>query len=412
MEQIKVTHLEKSVFQEACHIAKCIYNYSLFHQRKFYRESEGKYLGKAKLYKLIRDGNRKLYNKLNAWVSQTAIYKVDRDYQSFFEHLKVKEPGEVVKPPYYKKKGLTVVDFAGPSLQITENTVRLSLSKYLRNRFGISFLTFEIPTFVRGKELLQISIIPKGYGRFDIKYVYESPEEIVKITASNEALAIDFGVNNLAACVSTKGDAFLFNGRWVKSINQFFNKRAAKLQSLIDIETHPMAKLKLLEKKFRLTKKRNRVVKDVIHKISYNIVNYCRERGLAKIVLGHNVGWKTEVNLGGRTNQNFVQIPHSQLMAYITYKAKKYGIVVEKTEESYTSKCDALALEPLEHHAKYLGRRVKRGLFRSSIGKVINADINGALNILRKSIGDSCISRIARSGGVFLPWHFGKASSY
>ena len=406
MEQINTSYLEKSVLQDVTHIAKCIYNLSLYHQRKFYRESSGKYLDKESLYQTIRDGNRKLYNKLNSWVSQRAVYKVDRDYQSFFEHLKVRKPNEIIKPPYYKERGLAGLDFAGPALQVTETTVRLALSNYLRNKWGLKFLTFELPEFVKGKEILEVSVIPKRYGRFDIKYAYNEPAS--KKVISKESLGLDLGVNNLAACLSTNGDAFLFSGRWIKSVNQFFNKRAAKLQKLIAVEKHPMKKLKLLEKKFRLTKKRNRIVKDAMHKISYNVVNFCKERGLGKIVIGHNIGWKDGVNLGGKTNQNFVQIPHSQLIAYIKYKAKRCGIDVEIVEESYTSKCDGLALEPLQHHTKYLGKRVKRGLFQSSTGKLVNSDIQGALNILRKSIGDSCVSTIADSGGVFLPWHFKK----
>jgi transposase len=114
-EILNLNSLEKKILSEASHISKCLYNYTLYNQRQFFRETEGKYLNKYKIYSQVRDQNPKLYYKLNSWVSQAIIYRVDRDYQSFFKHLKVAKPDEKIRPPQYKKNGLFEVEFGGPS---------------------------------------------------------------------------------------------------------------------------------------------------------------------------------------------------------------------------------------------------------------------------------------------------------
>jgi IS605 OrfB family transposase len=397
--------VEKKVLHDLCHISKCIYNCSLFHQRKFYRET-GKYLSKKKLYELIRIDYSKLYRKLNSWVAQRVIYKIDLDYKSYFEHLKVKEEGEKINPPYYKKAGLFLVDFANMALVRKGNQLQIPLGNYLKNRYkGMKYLYIDIPKYIQDKKINHISLIPKSYSNFEVKYTYDVEEEILG-SESQETLAIDLGVNTLAACVTTLGVAFLISGKWLKSENRFYNKRVGELQSQIESEKHTLKKMKLKYEKYQVTRKRNRRVKDELHKISFNIVKYCLDNDISKIVIGHNLEWKQEVNIGKRNNQNFVQIPHSRLISYIQYKAKKHGVIVEEVKESYTSKTDSLALETIEKHDNYLGKRKKRGLFQSSIGKLINADINGAINILRKCIGDSFLERIISRGGVFLPWYF------
>lgn len=124
---------------------------------------------------------------------------------------------------------------------------------------------------------------------------------------------------------------------------------------------------------------------------------------IGTIIIGLNKEWKQEINIGRRNNQHFVSIPHSKLIDKIVYKANILGINVVIHEESYTSKIDHLAFEPLKKQDTYLGKRKKRGLFQSSVGKLINSDINGAIGIVRKVIGDSFIEKIIDSGFVFNP---------
>jgi IS605 OrfB family transposase len=153
----------------------------------------------------------------------------------------------------------------------------------------------------------------------------------------------------------------------------------------------------------KLNNKRNFWIEDKNHKVSRFIVNYCIKHDIGTIIIGKNKQWKNRINIGKKNNQKFVELPHAKLIQKINYKAKLVGIKVVETEESYTSKCDALALEPIKKQEKYLGKRVKRGLFQSNVGKVINADINGAINIARKVIDDSLVKKIVNSGLVFNP---------
>jgi IS605 OrfB family transposase len=150
--------------------------------------------------------------------------------------------------------------------------------------------------------------------------------------------------------------------------------------------------------------RRDNYIKDYLHKTATKIINTAIEKGIKTIAVGYNKLWKNKCNIGRKNNEKFLSISHSKLLQYIKYKAAQHKIEVIETKESYTSKCDALALEPIQKHEKYLGKRIKRGIFQSSIGRLINADVNGALNILRKSVAcDSLIREIAGRGLVFQP---------
>lgn len=143
----------------------------------------------------------------------------------------------------------------------------------------------------------------------------------------------------------------------------------------------------------------------LFYKISRKIVNLLIDSKITKLIVGYNKGWKQNVNIGKKNNQKFTQIPFARLVSYLEYKCELVGIEIVIHEESYTSKCDSLAFEKIGKHENYLGKRKKRGLFQSSVGKLINADVNGALNIMRKVVGDSCesIRMIIDRGLLFNP---------
>ena len=196
-------------------------------------------------------------------------------------------------------------------------------------------------------------------------------------------LGIDIGLDNLASCVSNTGSCFIINGRPLKSINQYYNKRLAFLKSKLKDN-------KQISKQIRsLTDKRNNKIKDYLHIASRILVNHVVSNGINTIIIGHNKCWKQEINIGKRYNQNFVSIPFNSFISMISYKATLEGINVKIVEESYTSKCSFLDNERICKHESYKGRRIKRGLFKTSSGKTINADINGAFNIIRKSEKES-----------------------
>ena len=224
-------------------------------------------------------------------------------------------------------------------------------------------------------------------------------EEIkAKELDNNLYASIDLGVDNIATMVLSNEKPILFNGRQVKAKNQYFNKKISKLKS-------ELTNNKKTSKQIRnLYNKRDNQLSDIFHKLSRMIVNKMISNKIGNIVVGYNKGWKDSINIGKRNNQTFVQTSFDKFIEYLKYKCEMVGINLIINDESYTSKCDALALEDVKQHDTYLGKRVKRGLFQSSMGKVINADVNGSLNILRKVVGDSeQVVRIINSGWLFQP---------
>src|SRR5712692_1039300 len=192
--------------------------------------------------------------------------------------------------------------------------------------------------------------------------------------------------DNLVALTSNKPafQAVVVHGRPVKSTNQFYNKRKAELQKKLGTT----GTTKRME---RMTNKRNRRIDHYMHTASKRIIDLLVQEGIGVLCIGKNDGWKNEAEMGKRTNQNFVQIPHTRFIQMLTYKAELVGIRVQITEESYTSKASFLDLDPLpvrtsgdETKHTFSGKRIKRGLYRASNGREINADINGAGNIIRK----------------------------
>ena len=172
-------------------------------------------------------------------------------------------------------------------------------------------------------------------------------------------------------------------GKYLKSLNQFYNKESSHLKSL---------NKNLSSKKLKsLSKNRTNRIDDYLHKVSKDLINRAVSNDVTSIVIGKNLNWKQEVKLGKVNNQNFVQIPFNKVINMIKYKANLKGIDVIEIEESYTSKCSFFDNEYPCKHESYKGQRVKRGLFKTSLGKTLNADLNGALNIIRKVIPDfSC----------------------
>ena len=252
-----------------------------------------------------------------------------------------------------------------------------------------------VKTNIGDNKLCQVRIIPQATC-YVVEIIYEKEEQNLGLNKDN-VLSIDLGLNNLCSCISNVGvKPFIINGKIIKSFNQWYNKKMAKLMGYIGD--------KGTSRKLRwLNNRRNFWIEDKIHKVSRYIINFCKDNNIGSVIIGLNKGWKQGINLGKRINQKFVEIPFSKLIDKITYKGKLIGINVQTTEESYTSKIDHLALEPLKKQEVYLGKRIKRGLFQSSVGKLLNADINGAIGIGRKVFGDSYISRIIGSGLAFNP---------
>lgn len=240
---------------------------------------------------------------------------------------------------------------------------------------------FKLPIKTKLTSLQELRLVPKQ-GCIEIQIFYKTKISPVDLDY-NKAVGIDIGIDNLMAVTSNEGSiSHLVNGRPLKSINQYYNKTYAEIVSkLAERDMNTSKKLR------RLTRKRNNKTKDYMHKASRSVVDLMVENKIGNCFIGHNDGWKQEVNIGKRNNQNFVSIPHSQLIWMLSYKASEAGINVETHNESHTSKCSFLDDEDICHYDEYMGKRKKRGLFVSSVGCMLNADINGAANILRRGLG-------------------------
>jgi IS605 OrfB family transposase len=423
------------IFKELTANSKDIYNKGLYNIRQhFFKTKE--YLSYGKNDLLVKsqfDTNNieKPYYRLQSNCSQQVLKNVDKSFNSFFALLKKKSSGQyeakVNIPKYLPKDGHFKVVFTKSAFKIVGNQVRLSLPSYLKKELKNSKLTdgyiyTSIPkNIVNKSDIQEVHLIPNEKGsKFHLAFIYKKKEN-VSPKSKDSYLSIDLGVDNIVSIFNSNScESILICGKEIKSINRFLNYKKSNLQQL-NKKIYNKEWSKQIE---NLTTKRNNLLKDKLHKISNYIINYSIENQLETIVIGLNKEWKKDSNIGKRNNQNFNQIPHSKLIEYLEYKGELNGIKVVIQEESYTSKVDSLGLEELptlkdrkeslsktinpKTNQKYLGKRVKRGLYQSSIGKLINADINGAINILRKYIKTKSkqnflIQRILSSGQVFCP---------
>ena len=317
-----------------------------------------------------------VFKTINLWIKQKKDFeKSPSKYNNRRPHL----------PRYKKGKKQNIVIF-------TTSACRLKKDGYI---YFVKNIIQPIKTKIGDNKLCQVRIIPQATC-YVVEVIYEKKEQDLNLNKDN-VLSIDLGLNNLCTCISNVGlKPFIVNGKIIKSFNQWFNKKRAKLMSYIGDK----GTSKRLQ---QLNNYRNFWIEDHIHKISRFIVNYCINNNIGSLVIGLNKGWKNGISLGKKTNQKFVEIPFSKLVYKISYKCKLVGISFQTHEESYTSKVDHLAFEPLKKQEVYLGKRKKRGLFQSSTGKLLNADINGAIGIGRKAFGNSYVSRIIDSGLAFNP---------
>jgi putative transposase len=280
---------------------------------------------------------------------------------------------------------------------------RLGKSKVTEKQFRIpkSNVIINFSKRFEKKDIRNVSF-NQCCGKIKVIISYENKEEEPII--NNSFIGIDIGIDNLASITSNdKNFSYIVKGTPLKSMNQYYNKRRAQIQS----ELEKCNKKKFSRKLERLTDKRNLKIKNYLHNASRKIINLCKSQNIGNIVVGKNKGWKQEVNIGKKNNQNFVSIPFNMFIQQLEYKGKMEGINVMVTEESYTSKTDHFVNEPMKHLDERKGKRIRRGLFKSSIGKVLNADINGATGIMRKVyvISDAQLMSLRDRGDVVSPLH-------
>lgn len=386
----QVKHLSKTDYnsiRELCHAAKNLANEAIYNVRQYYF-AEGEFLKYEKNYALLK--NSPNYKSLNSNMAQQILKEVDGSFKSFFGLLKLAKQGKYAfkdcKLPHYLPKdgyAALVIGF----VRLNGNKLILPFSNSFRKTHKSVEIT--IPPVLLDKKVKEIRIIPKTNARFfEIQYTYEA-ECIQRNLNPNNALALDLGINNLVTAVSSKGKSFIIDGRKLKSINQWFNKENARLQSVKDKQHFGK---KTTNRQKSITRDRNNKVNDYMNKAARKVIEYCISHDIGTLIVGYNETFQRNSHIGKQNNQNFVNIPYGQLRNKLEYLCQLNGIVFVKQEESYTSKAsfwdkDDIPVYNADNPKEYRfsGKRVHRGLYRTADGKTFNADINGALNIMRKS---------------------------
>ena len=385
--EIQVTPFNP-VYDELDHmmfLSKNLYNACLYTERQlFFKKRDCKdpvqksklvsFMSNFTLSKQLQDSDNPDYRALPVAVSQQVCKQVYLNYKSFFSLLK--KDSNARMPKYlHKTKGRNKLSF--PKNAISKPNIRNGIIKLT----GLN-CTFRLPDYIDYKTVQQIDIIKTQNRTIKVLVLYSVPKVPLK-EDNGRVLGVDLGVDNLMSVVSNTDDfkPRIYDGKPLKAVNQFCNKQVSRLKSL--------SKNVITEKICSVFRNRMNQVNDCFHKYSSDLINQAVSNGFNTIIIGKNNSWKQEVNLGTRNNQNFVSIPFNRLIDKIKYKAGLRGIKVIETEESYTSKCSFFDNEYPCKHESYSGERVHRGLFRSSRG-FINADLNGALNIIKKVYKDFC----------------------
>ena len=386
----QVKHLSKEDYKsikELCHIAKNLANQAIYNVRQYYF-AEGEYLNYEKNYALLKTSDN--YKLLNSNMAQQILKVVDGSFKSFFGVLKLAKKGkysfrDCKLPKYLPKDGYTtlVIGF----VRLNGNKLILPYS----NSYSKTHKRVEItiPPILLDKKVKEIRIIPKANARFfEIQYTYEA-ECVQRNLNTNNALALDLGVNNLVTAVSNSGKSFIIDGKKLKSINQWYNKQNARLQSVKDKQHFGR---KPTNRQRAICRARNNKVNDYMNKAARKIIDYCIKNDIGTLVVGYNETFQKSSHMGKQNNQSFVNIPYGQLRFKLEYLCELNGITYVKQEESYTSKAsfwdkDNIPVYNNDNPQSYVfsGKRIHRGMYQCANGKCLNADVNGALNIMRKS---------------------------
>jgi putative transposase len=358
----RLCHLSKNLFNEANYIVR---------QELF---ASGKWIRYAALANTLKASEN--YKALPAQTAQQTLKLLDRNWKSFFNAMKVwKAHPELFKarprPPHYKaKEGVFTLVFTNQQAKLKDG--KLILPQKVE----------ELGVKTRVKDgLREVRIIPQGVG-YIMELVYNkgiTPPKRDKMRVAG----IDLGVRNLVTVADNigSGKPIVVKGGVAKSINQFYAKEKARLRSICDLQGQ-----KTTKRLRKLDDKRKRKLEDYLHKVSRVVVDHCAKQNIGTLVIGHNGDWKQRANIGRRNNQTFVQIPFFSLIEKIQYKAEEAGIKILQVDEGHTSKCSFFDGESVEHKDEYVGKRISRGLFRTAKGRIMNADVNASLNIIRKAV--------------------------
>jgi len=379
----KLAQLQQEIIEELSYHTTKLYNIANYENRengfKNYHETE-------KLYK------QNYHTQfLHSHTYQWCLKMLEQDWKSYFASIKdyKKNPNKYLglpKPPKFKntnnKKNEIIFTKAG--IRYKDSILKLSLSKAIQDKFQVQSLNFDMENVkipVKLSKIQQIKIQWDNSSKVWYLLIIWDKEVENRVTGNN-VIAIDLGLDNLATCVfKDNPQCIIFSGKHIKSKNAYYNKEIARLTSIAMKQCKNSKHFRRTKQIIKLQTKRNNYIKDQIHKISKNIVELALTMDCNTIVIGDFSGIKQENH-----TKSFVQIPQQELVNKIKYKAELAGLKVIMVNESYTSGCSAIDLEEINKTNYNKSRRITRGLFKTNNGMLINADVNGALNILRKYI--------------------------
>lgn len=396
---IKPSDKRFTKIKDFCHLSKNLYNYANYILRQEFIANKS-IPKEYDLSKTLASSNQVDYRALPAQSAQQTIKLLYKNYKSFFSALKSykkdksKFTSKPKLPKYKSKNGVSIAVLTNQQISIKKGEKNNKIK--FPSKTNLKSLITKIDLAV--STIKQVRFIPKSTC-FIVEIVYEK-ELIAKDSFDkNSFISLDLGLNNFVTAIDTKSNKpFIINGKGIKSVNQFYNKLKANYQAKAKSSNNRYFTKRLNSLAF----KRECKINDFMHKVSDLIIKHCLEYKIANIIVGKNKEWKQEINLGKKTNLNFTSIPYQAFIEKLSYKSALNNINFTLTEESYTSKCDHLADEEMKHQENYLGNRVKRGLFKSSTNKTLNADINGAIGIARK-VFPNAVQTLRDSGTAFVP---------
>ncbi|MBN3941610.1 MAG: transposase [Nostoc sp.] len=372
----------KAVLEFICSESHQLTNCGIYYARQLYLKTK-KLIGKYDLEKEYK--SNKHYQVLHSQAAQQILRSVAESFKSFKELDKKYNKGELhfkpKLPKYRKGAGYALVTYPKQALKLVGDSIKIPLGNTVKRWFKLDSFTVTRPSNLKFEDVKELRILPRNQC-FYIEFVYKfEPTPDLKLNPQS-ALAIDPGINNWLSCVSSIGTSFIVDGRKVKSLNQWYNKRVSTLKE-------GKAQGYWDEQLAYITEKRNRQMRDGINKAARLVVDHCVKHQIGTVVFGWNQGQRQEAKLG-KTTQSFVQIPTAKLKERIKQLCEEYRINFVETEESYTSKTSFLDGDFLPTFGAKpegwtpSGKRIKRGMYRTAKGQLINADLNGAANILRK----------------------------
>ena len=371
-----------NLFTFLCRVAHKLTNMGIYYARQLYFKAK-KLIGKYDLEKHYKQNCH--YKVLYSQAAQQSLRTVAESFKSYYGLIKAYQSGKIDTRPripnYRKKGGLANLTYPKQALKIKENQIRVPLGNTCKRWSSIDSFLIPMPSNLSFADIRELIILPRNRC-FYLEFVYEKEMEVVELNKNN-VLGIDPGLNNWLTCVSNVENSFIIDGKQIKSMNRWYNKKVSTIK-----ENKPKGFWN--NQLAAITEKRNRQMRDGINKAARLVINHCLENNIGTIVFGWNKGNKNQIELGKKINSEFVPIPTAKLKERIAGLAEEYGIEFIETEESYTSQASFLDGDYLPKYGekpfdwKPSGKRISRGLYRTASRGCVNADCNGAANIIFK----------------------------